>query len=70
MTKQQGILCNRTPIGTKAKLQELLGDKGGAQYYKEMESLDVDVPALKALLKNTLKSRLKTWLNSCMRCGS
>jgi len=65
----QGTFCNRTPVQTKEQLQEVMGDKGGKQYYKEMESLEVDVPALKAQLKKTMKSRLKTWLNGCMRCG-
>ncbi|BCS95628.1 hypothetical protein DSLASN_12600 [Desulfoluna limicola] len=65
----EGIFCNKRPVETKERLQDVLGDKGGSQYYKEMESLEVDVPALKALLKKTLKSRLKTWLGSCMRCG-
>ena len=62
-------LCNRTPINTEEKLHELLGDKGGAEYYKQMESLEVDVPALQALIKKTFKSRLKTWLKTCMKCG-
>ncbi len=65
----EGIFCNKQPVETKERLHEVLGDKGGAKYYKEMESLEVDVPALKALLKTSCKSRLKTWLNGCMRCG-
>ncbi|MCG8470823.1 MAG: (Fe-S)-binding protein [Desulfobacterales bacterium] len=62
-------LCTPEPIGTKKALQTLLQDKGGATYYEEMKQRKVDVPALKALLKKTLKSRLKTWLSSCMKCG-
>ena len=65
----EGIFCNKKPVETKEALKSVLGDKGGAEYYKEMESMEVDVPALKALLKKTCKSKLKTWLNSCMRCG-
>ncbi|WP_246317878.1 sulfate respiration complex iron-sulfur protein HmcF [Desulfoluna butyratoxydans] len=65
----EGTFCNRKPIDTKDELQAFMQDKGGARYYEEMTSLEVDVPALKAELKRTLKSRLKTWLNTCQGCG-
>ncbi|WP_243545324.1 sulfate respiration complex iron-sulfur protein HmcF [Pseudodesulfovibrio tunisiensis] len=65
----EGKLCNRKPINTEEYLQEVLSDTGGKQYYAEMEELDVDVPKLQAALKNTLKSRTKTWLDMCAHCG-
>ena len=65
----EGKLCNRTPCNTKEQLQALLDDKSGKQYYEEMDKLDVDQEKLGAALKNTLKSRLKTWLEICAHCG-
>jgi Fe-S oxidoreductase len=65
----EGKLCNRTPINTEEQLMETLADKSGKQYYAEMEELDVDVQKLKTALDNTLKSRLKTWLEICAHCG-
>ncbi len=65
----EGILCNRKVINTEADLKALLADKGGKQYYEEMKSLEVDVPALRQSLENTCKSRTKTWLDICAHCS-
>ncbi len=65
----EGKYCNRTPVTTEEGIKTLLDDTSGNQYYKEMESLDVDVPKLQATLKASLKSRLKTWLKLCFHCG-
>ncbi|SDB37497.1 Fe-S oxidoreductase [Desulfonatronum thiosulfatophilum] len=65
----EGILCNKQPIVTDEQLKLTLGDKGGKQYYAEMEQLEVDTDKLWATIQNTMKSRLKTWLNICARCG-
>jgi Fe-S oxidoreductase len=65
----EGTFCNRRPVNTEEDLKALLGDKGGAQYYKEMAELEVDVEALKATLQKTLQSRTKTWLEICAHCG-
>ena len=37
----EGELCNKKPIETQEQLQALLNDRGGEQYYSEMEKLDV-----------------------------
>ena len=65
----EGILCNRTPINSKEHLDAVLADKGGKQYYQEMQELDVDVEKLQTALQNTCKSRLRTWLEICAHCG-
>ncbi|MFH1983800.1 MAG: sulfate respiration complex iron-sulfur protein HmcF [Pseudomonadota bacterium] len=65
----EGKLCNRTPCNTKEQLQALLDDKSGKQYYAEMDQLNVDHEKLATVFKNTLKSRLKTWLEICAHCG-
>ena len=65
----QGSLCNREPIKTEEALKTLLADKGGVVYYKEMEELDVDSDLLWSMLKKTCKSRTRTWLEICARCG-
>ncbi len=65
----EGKLCNRKPVNTQEELMLVLADKGGKQYYQEMEELDVDVAKLQTTLKNTLKSRIKTWLEICAHCG-
>jgi Fe-S oxidoreductase len=65
----EGKLCNKRPIDTKEDLQNLLSDTNGIQYYKEMKNLDVDVPLLQKLLKETFNSRMKTWLEICAHCG-
>ena len=65
----EGILCNRKPINSEESLKALLADKGGAQYYKELEELDVDSAALWANIQKTCKSRTMTWLEICARCG-
>ena len=65
----EGKLCNRTPINTQEALETLLADKGGKQYYAEMEELHVDKEKLAASLKNTCKSRTRTWLEICAHCG-
>ena len=65
----QGKLCNKQPINSEAELHELLADKGGKTYYEEMMHLDVDTAEIAALLKKTMKSRMKTWLEICVHCG-
>ncbi len=65
----EGILCNRTPVNTQEALKALLADKGGKQYYAEMEELDVDSDALWASIQKSCKSRTMTWLEICARCG-
>ena len=65
----EGKFCNRRPIKTEEELKALLGDKGGQQYYKEMETLEVDTVALWDTLQKTCKSRTRTWLEICAHCG-
>ena len=65
----EGRFCNRKPIDTEEALKALLADTGGRQYYEEMQSLDVDQKALWQTIKNTCKSRLRTWLDLCAHCG-
>ena len=65
----EGKFCNRRPVTTEEELKALLGDKGGKQYYEEMEHLEVDVPALAKALETTCKSRTRTWLEICAHCG-
>lgn len=65
----EGTLCNRQPVNTEAALKTLLADKGGQIYYKEMQELHVDTALLRDTIRNTCKSRLKTWLDICARCG-
>lgn len=65
----EGKLCNKIPVTTKEQLDALLADTRGRQYYEEMKALDVDVAKLQTSLKNTLKSRTRTWLEMCAHCG-
>ena len=65
----EGQFCNRRPINTDEDLKILLGDKGGKQYYAEMEQLDVDTEKLWAAVQKTCKSRTLTWLEICAHCG-
>lgn len=65
----EGVFCNKTPVSTEEGLIALLGDKGGRQYYEEMNALEVDKVALKATLDKTCKSRIRTWLEICAHCG-
>jgi Fe-S oxidoreductase len=65
----EGILCNKLPINSKEQLDALLADTRGRQYYEEMQHLEVDIEKLQNSLKNTLKSRLRTWLEICAHCG-
>jgi len=65
----EGKFCNKKPIETEEELKALLGDTGGKQYYQEMKSLDVDQVLLWKTIQNTLKSRMKTWLEICAHCG-
>ena len=65
----EGKFCNKTPVNTEEGIKHLLSDKGGAQYYKEMEELDVDTDALWALIEKTCQSRTRTWLEICAHCG-
>ena len=65
----EGKLCNKKPVETEAELKVLLGDTGGKQYYEEMKALDVDSELLWKTIQNTMKSRMKTWLEICAHCG-
>ena len=65
----EGKFCNKTPITTDEQLKATLGDKGGKQYYEEMNHLDVDSDKLWAAIQKTMKSRTKTWLEICAHCG-
>ncbi len=65
----EGIFCNRKTIDTEEALKHLLSDKGGAQYYKEMEELEVDQAALGEMVEKTCQSRTRTWLEICAHCG-
>lgn len=65
----EGTLCNKTPVNTREELMALLDDKGGKQYYEEMDHLDVDTEKLWGTIQKTLKSRMKTWLEICAHCG-
>lgn len=65
----QGTLCNNRPINTEENLQKLLADTQGKIYYQEMNDLNVDVESLSKLIEKTCKSRMKTWLSICARCG-
>jgi len=66
----EGTLCNKKTINTVEELKALLGDKGGKVYYAEMKSMEVDQAALWATLQKTCKSRTRTWLDICARCGN
>ncbi len=65
----EGTLCNKKPIETEEALRTLLADTGGRTYYEEMKSLDVNSELLWKTIQNTLKSRMKTWLEICAHCG-
>ena len=65
----EGTLCNKKTVNTKEELQALLNDKSGKVYYEEMTHLDVDHAKIQTVLKNTFKSRMKTWLEICAHCG-
>ena len=65
----EGTLCNRQPVEAKEQLDALLADKGGKVYYEEMNNLDVDREKLWTMIKNTCKSRIRTWLEICSHCG-
>lgn len=65
----EGTLCNKKPLETAEEINTLLSDKSGTRYYEEMKSLDVDSDLLWSTLQKTFKSRMKTWLEICARCG-
>jgi len=65
----EGNFCKRAPITTEEALKNLLTDKSGLQYYKEMESMEVDQEQLLKDLNATCKSRTRTWLDICAHCG-
>ncbi|MDY6904435.1 MAG: (Fe-S)-binding protein [Thermodesulfobacteriota bacterium] len=65
----EGKFCNKKPLETADEIIALLSDKGGAQYYEEMATLDVDSDLLWATLQKTFKSRMKTWFEICAHCG-
>ena len=65
----EGKYCNKTPLNTPEEVTFLLSDTSGNTYYEEMESLDIDSDLLWKTIQNTLKSRLKTWLEICAHCG-
>ncbi len=62
-------LCTPAPVETAEGISRLLADKRGGRYYEEMKTLAVDASLLWTTLQNTFKSRLKTWLAVCARCG-
>ncbi|NOY70017.1 MAG: (Fe-S)-binding protein [Deltaproteobacteria bacterium] len=65
----QNILCTPSPVNDKEALDALLKDRRGKQYYDEMTRLEVDTAALRKLLNDTCRSRIRTWLEICVRCG-
>ena len=65
----EGTLCNKKPIETEEELKVLLADTSGKKYYSEMKKLEVNSDLLWKTIQNTLKSRLKTWLEICAHCG-
>lgn len=65
----EGKLCNKQPLTTADGIITLLADKSGAEYYREMKSLEVDTGMLWSTIQKTFKSRLKTWLGICAHCG-
>lgn len=65
----EGTLCNKQPVNTKEQLHALLADTRGTLYYKEMEKLDIDREVLRNIIRKTLKSRMRTWLEICAHCG-
>lgn len=65
----EGTLCNKKTVDTKEYLDQLLSDTRGRKYYEEMKNLDVDVEKIQTALKNTFKSRMRTWLDICAHCG-
>ena len=65
----EGTLCNKNTVDTKEDLDALLSDRGGKQYYAEMEAIDVDTDKLWTTIRNTVKSRMRTWLEICAHCG-
>ncbi len=64
-----GKLCSKEPVKTKEQLRTLLKDTSGKLYYKQMQDLEVDTDLLWKTIRTTLKSRIKTWLEICSRCG-
>lgn len=65
----EGTFCNKKPVETEEELKALLADTSGRTYYNEMKELDVDSKLLWKTIQNTLKSRMKTWLEICAHCG-
>jgi Fe-S oxidoreductase len=65
----EGTFCNKTPIDTEEALKALLGDTGGRTYYEEMKALEINSDLLWKTIQNTLKSRMRTWLEICAHCG-
>jgi Fe-S oxidoreductase len=65
----EGTFCNKRPINTEADLKALLADSRGRTYYQEMKELEVDRGALWASIQKGCRSRFRTWLSICARCG-
>jgi len=65
----EGTLCNTVPVTNKEMLMALLDDKRGIKYYEELNNLDVDRDKLWATINRLCKSRIRTWLDICARCG-
>jgi len=65
----EGIYCNKRPVNTEEDLKALLSDTRGTKYYEEMLSLEVDREKLWSSIQKTCKSRMRTWLDVCARCG-
>ena len=58
----EGRFANKKPVNTLEALKDLLADRGGKQYYAELEQLDVDTEKLAQDLEKSCKSRIRTWL--------
>ena len=69
MSVSSDRLCSPRVVETPEALAALLADQGGRRYYREMEELAVDTGALAASLNKACGSRIRAWLNTCVRCG-
>ena len=65
----EGRLANKRPVNSQEELMALLSDRGGKEYYAELARLDVDTEKLALAVENACKSRIRTWLDICARCG-
>jgi len=65
----EGKFCNKKPVDTAEGITTLLSDTSGNTYYAEMNELEIDSDLLWKTIQNTVKSRMKTWLEICAHCG-